>query len=83
MKLPSFRPLENLKYALETEAQVNGVRTKKHVNKIDDLLGASPVVESQQWETQRLSGPDMKILEDNFNWDDEEEESNEIGCEEK
>lgn len=32
---------------------------------------------------QRLSGPNMKALEDSFNWDDEEEESNEIGCEEK
>lgn len=70
------------KSALETKAQVNDARTKKYVNKIDGLLGASPVVKSQQWET-KVIWPNMKVLEDSFNQDDEEEESNEIGYEEK
>ncbi|CEG75642.1 hypothetical protein RMATCC62417_10651 [Rhizopus microsporus] len=78
------------------EAQINDTRIKKHISKIDDLLDVSPVVESQQWKTN-ISWPNMKILEDNFNWGndaedtkedihgekEDEEENNEIDGEEK
>ncbi|KAG2211460.1 hypothetical protein INT46_000284, partial [Mucor plumbeus] len=62
--------------ALEMKAQIDNARTKKHISKIDDLLGGSPIAESQQWET-KVTWPDMSILEDNFNWDNGTEDAEE------
>lgn len=58
------------------KAQIDNARTKKHISKIDDLLGGSPIAESQQWET-KVTWPDMSILEDNFNWDNGTEDAEE------
>ncbi|KAG1144430.1 hypothetical protein G6F37_006852 [Rhizopus arrhizus] len=49
---------------------------------MDDLLGASPVAESQQWKTKAI-WPEMSILEDNCNWDDETKDAEDIHDEEE
>jgi hypothetical protein len=64
------------------KAQIDDAQTKKHISKIDDLLGASPVAESQQWKTKAI-WPEMSILEDDCNWDDETQDAEDIHDEEE
>lgn len=58
---------------MEMKIQVDNTKTKKHTNKINDLLGVSSPTETQTWET-RVQWPNVSVLEDFSEWDTDGEE---------
>lgn len=54
--------------ALEMMSQIDDSRTKKHINKIDVLMGANPKDKTNQWET-KVIWPDMSTLGDGCDGD--------------
>lgn len=58
------------------KAKIDDARTKRHISKIDDLVGTSTVADTEEWET-KVIWPDMSVLEDSRDWDDNSEDAEE------
>ncbi len=52
--------------------QVGNDKTKKHINKINGLLSVGSKAATQTWDTS-VRWPDLSVLENEFNWDNDEE----------
>lgn len=54
------------------KSQIDRSKTRKHINKIEDILGTTSAAETPQCDSNIL-WPDLSILDNKSNWDDEEE----------
>ncbi|KAI9254728.1 hypothetical protein EDC94DRAFT_235812 [Helicostylum pulchrum] len=57
---------------LDMKSQIDRSKTRKHINKIEDILGTTSAAETPQCNSNIL-WPDLSILDNKSNWDDEEE----------